>query len=333
MRLVASVSRYGREIDSVFDLLGTHEPALTAALGWTIGRSPALMRGLLARLGIDESVDTANTLVELETADEAGRTDIEIFSPSAHVIIEAKQGWIVPGEVQLGAYAPRLDSATAAGLKTRLVTLSDSTATWAHQVLPSEVAGVAVTHWSWDDVRGLIADARGPMRGAERFWLDQLEDYMGTATSKRPVTDSLTYCVVISNDTFGDATFRDYVTHQRIYFHPVVGGGWPTIPPNFLAFRWDGAVRQVNRVHDYEIVAHLSERFPAVKDDYSAESRPPGDAHIVYRLGPDIPLPDGGIPSGKQNLRAQRFWVLLDQLLTQPTVIDAREATKALGAT
>ena len=84
---------------------------------------------------------------------------------------------------------------------------------------------------------------------------------------------------------------------------------------------------------DYEIVAHLSERFPAVKGDHSAGSRPPGDAHVVYRLGPDIPLPGGGIPSGKQNLRAQRFWVLLDQLLTQPTVIDAREATKALGAT
>jgi len=170
------------------------------------------------------------------------------------------------------------------------------------------------------------------MRGTERLWLDQLEDYMGTATSKRPVTDSLAYCVVISNDTFGDATFRDYVTTQRVYFHPVVGGSWPTISPNFLAFRWDGAVRQINRVLDYEIVAQLAERFPAVKDDHSAQSRPPGDAHIVYRLGPDIPLPDGGIPSGKQNLRAQRFWVLLDQLLTQPTVIDAREATKALGA-
>ena len=36
---------------------------------------------------------------------------------------------------------------------------------------------------------------------------------------------------------------------------------------------------------------------------------------------------------GAVNLRAQRFWVLLDQLLTQPTVIDARDATKNLGAT
>lgn len=52
---------------------------------------------------------------------------------------------------------------------------------------------------------------------------------MGTATSKRPVTHSLVYCVVISNDTFGDATFRDYVTTQQVFFHPVVGGSRPTI--------------------------------------------------------------------------------------------------------
>ena len=54
------------------------------------------------------------------------------------------------------------------------------------------------------------------MRGTERLSLDVLEDYKGTATSKRSVTDSLAYCVVISNDTFGDATFRDYVTTQRV---------------------------------------------------------------------------------------------------------------------
>lgn len=331
-RPMAAVSRYGRELGSVFDLLGSHEPALTAALGWTMGRSPTLTTGVLHRLGLSWGSHAADVSVDLESADEAGRTDIEISTPTAHVIIEAKQGWILPSEVQLAAYEPRLAASAAAGLDTRMVTLSDSSEAWAHLVLPAKVADTAVNHWSWDDVRGLITAARGQARGTERLWLDQLGAYMGAATSRRPVTDALAYCVVISNDQFGDATFRDYVVNQRVYFHPVVGGGWPTVPPNFLAFRWDGAVRQINRVTGYEIVAHLSERFPSVTDDHSAESRPPGDAHIVYELGPDIPVPSGGIPSGAQNLRAQRFWVLLDQLLTQPTVIDARETTKAIGA-
>ena len=212
---------------------------------------------------------------------------------------------------------------------TRLVTMSDSTSAWAREVLPPAVAGVDVAHWSWDGVRVLLQTARTQARGAERLWLDQMEDYMGAATSKRPVTYALAYCVVISQQLFGDAAFRDYVENQRVYFHPVASGGWPTIPPNFLAFRWDKAVRQVNRVVDAEIVAHLSERFPAVINDHTVGSRPSGDAHSVYRLGPDIPLPGAAIPSGAVNLR---FWVLLDQLLTQPTVIDAREATKKLGA-
>lgn len=330
---MASVTRYGRDMSSVFDLLGNREPDLTAALGWALARSPAMLKGIFERLGLDGPTNADDIAVQLESTDDAGRTDIEIFAPTAHIIIEAKQGWIVPGEVQLSAYAPRLDSARTAGLDTRLVTLSDSTEAWAREVLPRDVGGVGVTHWSWDDVRALIQTARAPARGTERLWLDQLEAYMGSATSIRPVTDALAYCVVITKDVFGDATFRDYVENQRVYFHPIARGGWPHIPPNFLAFRWDNAVRQVNRVLDYEIVAHLSERFPAVLDDHTVGSRPPGDAHIVYRLGPDIPLPGGAVPSGALNLRAQRFWVLLDQLLTQPTVIDAREATKRLCAT
>jgi hypothetical protein len=89
----------------------------------------------------------------------------------------------------------------------------------------------------------------------------------------------------------------------------------------------------VNPVVDYEIVAHLSERFPAVKDDHLAGSRPPGDAHVVYGLCPDIPLPGGAIPSGHQNLRAaQRFRV--PRPAVDPTHRDRGPGSdQALGAT
>jgi hypothetical protein len=194
---MASVSRYGRDITTVFDLLGTHEPALTAALGWTMARSSQLMAALLTKLGLDGPTHSHDVAVHLESADALGRTDIEIFTPAAHVILEAKQGWIVPGEMQLVAYVPRFGTAAAGGLEKRLITLSDSTPDWAREVLPPEVEGVPVIHWSWDDIRDLIHEARRRVRGIERLWLDQMEEYMGAATSKRPVTDSLAYCVVI----------------------------------------------------------------------------------------------------------------------------------------
>lgn len=69
-----------------------------------------------------------------------------------------------------------------------------------------------------------------------------------------------------------------------------------------------------------------------MKDDYSADSRPPEEAHVIYQLGPDIPTRGHPVGPGGLNLRAQRFWVLLDQLLTQPTLVAARDATKELGA-
>lgn len=315
---MTEVSRYGRDLSTVFDLLGRNEPALTGALGWTLAKSPGLMSAVLKRLGLEEGA-TEDVSLKLEAADDHGRTDIELSTRTAHVIVEAKQGWLVPGEVQLGAYAKRFSG----DRDRRLVTLSDSTERWAREVLPPEVSGVAVEHWSWDDIRDLARTARTHARGTERLWLVQLEEYMGDATSRRPATDSLTYCVVISEERFGGTSFRDYVQQQRVYFHPFASGGWPSVPPNFLAFRWDNAVRQLNRVVDYEIVGHLEERFPSVTpDEY-------GGPHVVYRLGPDIPLPGGAVPSGR-NFRNSRFWMLLDQLLTQPTVVEAHAASEDL---
>ena len=126
-------------------------------------------------------------------------------------------------------------------------------------------------------------DARRVARGIERVWLDQMEEYMGAATSKRAVTDSLAYCVVISNGSFGDFSFRDYVQNQRVSVHPVAGNGWPTVPPNFRAFRWNNAVRQINHVTDYAIAVRLGDRFAAVEHDESASSRPPWGVHFVYQ--------------------------------------------------
>lgn len=318
---MTAVSRYGREMSTVFDLLGTHEPALTAALGWTLARSPNLLAQLLAR--VCDASPLEPTTVLLESADADGRTDVEIQTGSAHIIIEAKQGWIVPSEVQLGRYASRFSHDRLPVL----VTVSDSTSAWAGQVLPASVDGVPVKHLAWDDVRALVRAAMGSTSGTERLWLRQLEEYMGDATAQRPASDSLAYCVVVSDEIFGGYPFRDYVQRQRVYFHPFATGGWPSVPPNFLAFRWGNAVRQLNRVTNVEVVGALGERFASVTPDESDEP------HVVYRLGPDIPLPPDGVPSGR-NLRNTRLWVLVDQLLTQPTVIEAQaESTRLLEQT
>jgi hypothetical protein len=81
---------YGRPMSSVFDLLGRRETDLTAALGWVLARSRRLRDRFLDRCGIAEGGDVE--AVRLETADDDGRTDIELVREGALVVVEAKQG-------------------------------------------------------------------------------------------------------------------------------------------------------------------------------------------------------------------------------------------------
>lgn len=146
---------------------------------------------------------------------------------------------------------------------------------------------------------------------------------MGRATSTVPYDDQWVFCVVVSDALFGDITFKDYVLHKRVYFHPFdANNTWPKVAPNFLCFRWGGQVQQVNRVKRFEVLPQLSVRWPDVARD---ESDGP---HIVYDLGPDIPIP---AISTKGTYATGRVWCLLDQLFVHPTLAEAVRASKELG--
>lgn len=247
-----SLTRYRRDAATVFDLLGRSENDLTAALGFTLTRSSALLAGLWRRLDLPGA--PSGIAVALEVSDEEGRTDLELTSATAKVIVEAKKGWLLPRDVQLHKYAGRFHDEV--GL---LVTLSDSSTDWAAQVLPLGVRGVPVVHLPWDDVRTDIRAAASRSKGSEKTWLTELTDYLAGATTVRPPDSQWVYCVVVSDDKAGNGgphTFRDFVTTERVYFHPYGGNNtWPKKPPLFLAFRWGGIVRQVNRVVTYEVVS------------------------------------------------------------------------------
>jgi hypothetical protein len=312
-----SLTRYGKEVSSVFDLLGRDENDLTAALGFTLARSPRLLHLMLQRLGLH--LDDEDVVVRLETRDDHGRTDLEIDSGNHLIIIEAKRGWLVPGETQLTKYAPRV-AAYGSGA---LVSLSAATEQWAGQTLPIAVQGVPVIHLPWEGVRLDLAAARTAVRGRERVWLDEFQDYLRKAIKMRDPADCWTYCVVISNNRPGNGgprTFRDFVTGEGCYFHPYGWGkGWPRTPPNFLAFRWDGQVQQIHRVTRAEVIPNLQARWPNIP-----QADDTGRPHAVYYLGPQ--LPGTPIPNGAR-YRAQRRWVILDYLLSSPTLREALHQT------
>lgn len=318
------LTKYGTEIGTVFDLIGRTEVDLTAALAWVLAQSPALRSVLWSRLDMPGRPLQA----DLEVVGTAGRTDLELVGTKGSVIIEAKKGWLVPGEAQLAKYVSHF---TTEGAR-KFVTLSDSHPAWSATHLDSHVADIPVVHLSWHEVRRDISLALSLTRhAAERLWLTQMATYLPTASAERAVNDQWVLSVVASVHRPGaaDITFRQFVRDHRVYFHPygAAAKNWPKRPPRFIAFRWDGKVQQVNRVTRRGVVTALAEEWPEIGWDDPAQNAP----HVIYDLGPDIPLPQP-IPSGV-NYRASHVWVLLDQLLTSATLAEAVKTSKALTHT
>ncbi len=316
-----ALTKYGRDMRSVFDLLGRGEVDLTAALAWTLTHSPALMSALWQRLGLPGEPERA----DLEVTGNEGRTDLEIVGTEASAIVEAKKGWLVPGETQLSKY---INHFTGGGERL-FVTLSDSDPAWAATHLVDRIAGIPVRHLSWAQVRSDIATARASTRiSTERHWLHEMNTYLPAATAERDPANQWVFCVVVSNNSpgAGTTTFRQYVERERIYFHPFGQGakGWPKRAPTFMAFRWGGEVRHVARVVGRSVVAALADRWPEIGRDHPAENVP----HAVYELGPDIPLPHR-IPTRGTYANA-RVWTLLDQLLTAKSLAEATANSKIL---
>jgi len=102
---VADLVLHARPVETVFDLLGRDENDMTAALGWALARSPALLQGFVGRV-VPGAVENVEAVLELQRHDAAdgGFTDIELRSSDAHVIVEAKRGWGLPSLGQLRRY-------------------------------------------------------------------------------------------------------------------------------------------------------------------------------------------------------------------------------------
>jgi len=314
------LSLYGRTSVSVFDLLGRGETDLTAALGWTLTRSPTLMRAVWSRLGMPGSA--VDVRAALEVADAEGRTDLELDGTDGQVIVEAKKGWLLPGTLQLSKYTGRFDPAR----ENLLVTLSDSSTEFAALHLPTVVDVIPVVHLPWDAIREDLRAALKTARGTERLWLNEMTDYLAGATAVRDPAEAWVYVVSIGNGKpveGGERTFRDFVEHENRYFHPF-GKNWPRRPPVLIGFRWGGKLQRVSRVIDSKVAGSLHEEWPDIP-----VLAPDGLARpvAIYTLGDPIPIPEirtTGI------VMARRLWALLDQILTHPLLLDAERASKAI---
>ena len=308
-----------RTANTIFDLLGSAEDDLTYALGWALAKTDGFAAALLADVLGDDIGDVLSVSLQRFGADR-GYTDVEVLAERGHLIIEAKKGWLLPDAVQLNRYSLR----PGGTIRSCLLSVSACSSAYAGRRLPVTASDVPVAHRSWGDLARLAADQAKTGPHASRRLLREVSSYLEGAARMQNVSSNWAYCVPLGRGqrTGYQVDFLDIPTKHLRYHHPYGKGNWPKVPPNYMAFRWGGKVRQFHHVEAASVVDDAADAMPDLVD--------PGIAvgpHAVYELGPAIQLPNP-LPYGKLHNSAH-VWVMTDLLFTQPTLREAMAASQA----
>jgi hypothetical protein len=269
---------------------------------------------------------TENARIQLQTAETgAGITDIEIrLGSDLAIIIEAKQGSNLPSDAQLKLYAKRLGNC---GAKYRyLVALTNMTPSYGQLALSErfkDIKSIPVVHLSWSKIRQIAHASARRENNKSKEWLRCFADYLEAFLQMGTLYSNRTYVVSLapSAPTGWKISFIDMVEKRHRYFYPMIGGGWPDPPPNYIAFRYYGRLQRISHVSSFEIVTNPRGILDEAPDEFWD---PPWR---VLSLGPPI-RPSREVRVGPGVQRAMRCWCLLDTLLTSKTITEALAKTK-----
>jgi hypothetical protein len=317
---VSELIRHGRAVGSVFDLLGCLENDMTDALGFTLSRSPALLRLLISDLGYTDALVDDAAVISVQTHRAGhGVTDLEIrIGEDFLAILEAKSGAALPSQAQLALYAGVLAEHHASS--TILVALTNATQHAASTALGLlSIPGADLTHRSWRQIRELAIHARTKDSNRAKALLEDFIAYLGGIVGMETKFDNRVYVVSLGagNPEAWSLSWVDIVEKRGSYFYPV-GKNWPD-PPNYLGFRYGGQLRRIHHVDSVEVIHNFHDVFPEAPDEVC-------DPHYCFQLGPAI-VPDHVVKAGPRVVRAARVWCAIDALLTSTTISEALDET------
>ena len=319
---MAQLVSYGKEINSIFQLLGDKENDITLSMSWALNKCPEFLKKVVyAVAGIE--VDPEAVTIKNQSYDAVtGITDIEVTdNETVHIIFEAKRGWILPGAEQLTKYSLRDDFVKSPATHKKIVTLSECSMDFANAYLPfKEINGISVSHLPWKSVYELAGQAHKDSHNhAEKRLLDELCEYLRGIMTMQNKDSNWVYVVSLGANTPDgcNLTWIQIVQKYNKYFCHVGKYGFPKEPPNYIAFRYAGQLQAIHHIEGYTVTKNVHEDIPEMPDEvWDTE-------HFVFELGTAI-VPSKVVKTGNI-YRNGRVWAMLDTLLTADTISEARD--------
>lgn len=315
---------YGTEVSSVFQLIGNLENDITKSIAWALARCPEFLKAVINEV-MSLEINTQNVRIKYQEFEKnKGITDLEITDDSLfYIIIEAKRGWILPGEEQLTLYSQRRNIAESLVPNKAIVSMSECSEDYAKTYLPFKaVNDIPVVHLSWSKLYELANSAKAISRISQKELLKELMKYLGGIMTMQAKESNWVYVVSLSTSKPEncDLTWIEIVEQKKKYFHPFGINGWPKEPPNYIAFRYNGKLQSIHHIESYTVTKSLHSAIIEMPDVEKV------DEYFVYNLGePIIPLKT--VKTG--NIYASsRKWAMLDTLLTADTIYEACEISR-----
>lgn len=319
-----------KEINSVFSLVGEKEDDITKSIIWLLKDCPILMERFLCNICKIEKYDKENIVMffqEFEKVEnENSFTNIEITdNENFHIIIEAKRGWILPGEAQLTKYSLKDSFVNNNVPIKRIFSISECSQDYANKYLPFKTTknGVSVNHITWQEFVDICKESARESVGKQRYIINEFLNYIGGIMRTPNNTSNQVFVVALNRnetDTKG-ITYVDVVEKGNKYFCPVSWFKNQVDIPNYIGFRYDGKLKYIMHIDSYIITRNFHDVIEFM-DDIEME-----EEAYVFSLGKRVePLKEvrtGGVyPSGHN-------WADIDLLLTCDTVKEAVDLSKS----
>ena len=294
---------HGRQITSVFQLLGKQENDITKAISFLLSNSKSFLSLFLNHCGIKEDY-LDNVFITYQEQQDNGITDIEIYKSGVyHIVIEAKINYNLPSDKQLEKYA---DNLIKIGEPNNYIfTMSNLRAEIAENDLKKDIKGIPIRHISYSDVLDIAKRCTNKVKREEKVFLRHFISFMKGIIDMQDKRSNTVYVVALDGDSIKEHD-------EKRQYHCPVGGYYLKEPCNSLGFRYKGKLQYINHV----------EKVEYYKD---------GDTLFFrFTLGADI-IPSKTVKTGGK-YRNTKFYCDIDLLLTCDTIIEANQKSKARHA-